>query len=276
MITMSPQTYLFVPADKPALFAKAMASGTDRVILDLEDAVYPSGKAAARAAIVAADLDWDRVVIRVNAPGSAFWADDLKALLSVRSGTVMVPKAERAIDLAAVAAALGRTVEILPLIETARGLDQVKRLLVAPGVNRVAFGHLDFALDLGLVPDPEALLYFRSHLVWASRLADRLPPIDGVTVAIDDDDALRRDAIDARRLGFGGKLLIHPRQVTTVRDAFAPTDKEIAWAQRVIDAVEQNGTGAIKVDGRMVDRPVEKAARAILQKHRRRQENCDV
>jgi citrate lyase subunit beta/citryl-CoA lyase len=263
---MIPKTFLFVPGDRPALFAKAFASQADRVILDLEDAVRPADKAAARAALMAADLDWSRTIIRINAPGSSFWADDLRALMPLRAGAIMVPKAERAIDLAAVAA-LGREIEILPLIETAQGLEQVKRLLLAPGVRRVAFGHLDFALDLGIEPDYEALLYFRSHLVWASRLADRLPPVDGVTVDINNDAALFRDALAARRLGFGGKLLIHPRQVAPVREAFLPSAEEIAWAQRVIEAIRHSGSGVITLDGRMVDKPVEDAARRILRNH---------
>ena len=250
-----PVTYLFVPADRPDRFARALASGADRAVIDLEDAVRPDAKAAARDALATADLDWRRVVVRVNAPGSPFWADDVAAVARTRAAAVMVPKAEDPSDLAA----LDR--EAIPQVETAQGLDRLDALLGAPGVRRVAMGHLDLALDLGCAPGHEPLLLARQTLVWRSRVAGRDAPVDSVTPEI-DAEAVARDAAHARALGFGGKLLIHPAQVAPARAAFAPDARELAWARRVLAA--EGAPGARTLDGRMIDRPVEDAARRIL------------
>ena len=259
-----PVTYLFVPGDRPDRFAKALAAGADRAILDLEDAVKPDAKAAAREALRTADLDWARVVVRINDAASPYWEEDLAAVAATPAAAVMVPKAERAQDLTAVRAAVGREIDILPQIETVRGLDAIGDLLAVPGVRRAVFGHLDFALDLGAAPDWEALLTVRSTLVLQSRLAGRAAPVESVSPDISDEDRLRREAEAARRLGFGAKLLIHPRQVAPVARIFAPTAEEVAWAERVVAAVSATTAGAVTVDGRMVDKPVEDAARRIL------------
>lgn len=258
-----PVTYLFVPADRPERFAKALASGADRVILDLEDAVRPEAKPAARDAIRAADLDWTRVVVRVNPAGSANWEEDLGTVAACGAVAVMVPKAERAADLAAARERAGGAVVLLPQVETARGLEAVDELLIAPGVNRLVFGHLDFALDLGAATDWEALLLARQRLVWRSRLAGRDAPVDSVTPEL-DEDAVRDDAKRAARMGFGGKLLIHPRQVAPTAAVFSPSEDDVHWARRVIAAVEGDSRGAVALDGRMIDKPVEDAARRIL------------
>jgi citrate lyase subunit beta/citryl-CoA lyase len=262
-----PVTYLFVPGDRPDRFAKALASGADRIILDLEDAVRPEGKPAARQAVAAAEIDWTRVAIRVNPASSPFWADDLRTVAATRAAALMVPKAERADDLAAASAAAGRAIEILPQIETAVGLDRIEALLAAPGVTRLAFGHLDFALDIGSSNAPEALGLARQMLVFRSRVAGRAAPVDSVTAEL-DEGTTRRDAEAARALGFGGKLLIHPSQVAPVAEAFAPGADEIAWARRIVEAAERGARGAVALDGRMIDKPVEDAARRILARAR--------
>ncbi|SEO06250.1 HpcH/HpaI aldolase/citrate lyase family protein [Palleronia pelagia] len=257
-------TFLFVPGDRPERFAKALASGADCVILDLEDAVRPDAKQSARDAILRAELDWDRVAIRINDAASPCFSDDLAWLAWTRAGAIVVPKTENPDTLDRVRLAVGRPVELIPQIETARGLDRTKALLSVPGATRAAFGHLDFALDLGIATDWDALAYFRSRLVMQSRLAGALPPIDSVTVDLKDTDLLEREATDARRFGLGGKLLIHPAQVGPVARAFAPTSDEVEWARRVIAAIEAGGSGALSLDGKMIDKPVEDAARRIL------------
>jgi citrate lyase subunit beta/citryl-CoA lyase len=261
---MHPRTYLFVPADRPERFAKALATGADRVIVDLEDAVKPEAKAAARQGLAAAVPDWSRVVLRVNDAASPWWAEDWAAVAALPVVAVLAPKAEDAEPIAAAVAGLGRAVEVIPQIETVRGLAGVSRLLALPGVERAAFGHLDFAVDLGAAPDWEAMLLARSTLVLQSRLAGRAAPIDSVTPDIGDDTGLAREAGAAKRLGFGGKLLIHPRQVAIVRRIFAPSGAEVAWAQRVVAALAAGGSGAVTVDGRMIDKPVADAARQVL------------
>ncbi|MDU8913311.1 CoA ester lyase [Aestuariicoccus sp. MJ-SS9] len=259
-----PITYLFVPGDRPDRFEKALVSGADRVILDLEDAVRPEAKAAAREAILGASVDWHRVIVRVNDAASNFFKDDLAFLAALEAAAVMVPKAESVDTLVTVAQAAGREIEVLPQIETVRGLEAVPDLLNHPSARRAAFGHLDFALDLGAAPDWEALLYARSRLVALSRLAGALSPIESVTTDVKNESRLLADAEAARRLGFGAKLLIHPAQVAPAAEVFRPSAAERDWARRVLDVVAQGAAGAVAVDGKMIDRPVEEAARRIL------------
>ena len=261
---MLPRSYLFVPADRPERFAKAQASGADAVIIDLEDAVAPHAKATARAALA----DWldtgqGPVVVRINGIDTEWFADDLA--LAARPGVmaVMLPKAARADDLACVRAAVP-SAALLPLVETAEGIDRVREIAGAAGVQRLVFGSIDLQLDLAISGDGEELLLFRSQLVLASRLAQLAPPVDGVSTAIDDQIALQADAQRARRLGFGAKLCIHPRQVATVNDAFSPAASEIAWAQRVVAAAADAQGAAFAVDGKMVDKPVLLRAQALL------------
>lgn len=259
-----PTTYLFVPGDRPDRFEKALTSGADRVILDLEDAVRPEAKATARDSILGAKLDWARVVVRINDATSPFFAEDLRFVADLKASAVMVPKTETPDALTRVSTAAGREMELLPQIETVLGLETVPALLNHPNARRAVFGHLDFALDLGAAPDWEALLYARSRLVALSRLADALPPIESVTVDVKDMANLKSETAAAQRLGFGGKLLIHPAQVAPVTEVFRPSGTEIAWARRVMSAVSTASEGAVAVDGKMIDKPVEEAARRIL------------
>ena len=261
---MLARSYLFVPADRPERFAKAQASGADAVIIDLEDAVAPHAKATAREALANwLDTDQRPVVVRVNGVDTPWFADDLALATRPNVTAVMLPKAERADDLARVRAAVP-SVALLPLVETADGIDRVREIAVAAGVQRLAFGSIDLQHDLGIGGDGEELLMFRSQLVLASRLAQLAPPVDGVSIAIDDRIALQADAQRARRLGFGGKLCIHPRQVAPVNEAFTPAASEIAWAQRVVAAAAHAEGAAVAVDGQMVDKPVLLRAQALL------------
>jgi citrate lyase subunit beta/citryl-CoA lyase len=158
--------------------------------------------------------------------------------------------------------AVGRA--ILPLIETAQGFAGAQALARVEGVQRLVFGSIDFQLDLAIPGDDDALLFFRSQLVLVSRLANVAAPVDGVTTALDDETELERAAQRARRLGFGAKLCIHPRQVDVVNRCFAPGEDEIVWARRVLDAAARAGGAAVALDGRMIDRPVILRAQAIV------------
>jgi citrate lyase subunit beta/citryl-CoA lyase len=260
---MSPlNSLLFVPASRPERIAKALAAGADAVIVDLEDAVAPADKHAARAALAAA-LDPARpVMVRVNGADTPWFAGDLELLAHPGVAAAMLPKAEDAEDVAVVAAAGGRPV--LPLVESALGFEQRLALAHARGVQCLVFGQIDFQADLGMRCSEEELTSFRVALVLASRLAGIAPPIDGPTTAFDDEALLRADAWRARRLGFGGKLCIHPRQVAVVNECFAPSADEVAWARRVVDADAGAGGAAVAVDGKMVDRPVVLRAQSIL------------
>lgn len=254
---------LFVPASRPERIAKALAAGADAVIVDLEDAVAPADKDSARSALAAA-LDPARpVMVRVNGADTPWFPQDLELLGHPGVAAAVLPKAEDPEDVAVVvAAAAGKPV--LPLIESALGFEQRMALAHAPGVERLVFGQIDFQADMGMRCNEEELLPFRVALVLASRLADIAPPIDGPTTAFDDEALLRADAQRARRLGFGGKLCIHPRQVAVVNECFVPSADEMAWARRVIEADTGAGGAAVAVDGKMVDRPVVLRAQAIL------------
>jgi citrate lyase subunit beta / citryl-CoA lyase len=268
-----PRSYLFVPADRPERFAKALASGADAVIIDLEDAVAPAAKLDARDALTRWLPTFNGpagalLLVRINPSGSEGFDADLALLRAAPPRTisaVMLPKAERAAALEHAHRASGG-LPLLPLIESAEGFDHLRELTKAQGVQRLAFGSIDFQLDMG-IDESEAgqeLLFFRSQLVLASRVAALAAPIDGVTTSIDDAKRVARDARAARRMGFGAKLCIHPKQIDAVHAAFTPSPSELDWAQRVLDAVQRNGGAAVAVDGKMVDRPVELRAREVV------------
>ena len=251
----APRSYLFVPGNRPERFDKAWQSAADAVIVDLEDAVAPQHKAQARDS-VAGWLSAARPVwIRVNAADTVWLDDDLALLGMPGVAGAVVPKAEE-LSAALVDAASRHGIGLVALVETAVGIQRAQQLAATPGVVRLAFGSIDFQVDLGIEGDDDALLYFRSQLVLASRLASIAAPIDGVTVSTSDVELLRRDAQRARRLGFGAKLCIHPQQIETVHAVLSPSGEERAWAARVISAMESSGGAAVAVDGKMVDRPV--------------------
>lgn len=262
---MTPRSYLFVPADRPERFAKALASGADAVVVDLEDAVAAPAKDGARAVLAS----WlaqagQPVIVRINAAETAWFAADLELVRSPRVAAVMLPKAERADDIVRLPAK-----PVLPLIESAAGVDGLRQIARAPHVQRLVFGSIDMQADLGMLAEEDELLFFRTQLVLQSRLADLAPPVDGVSTAIGDTAQLEADTRRARRLGFGAKLCIHPRQVETVNCGFMPSAAEVDWARRVLDAAAAADGAAIALDGKMIDRPVLLRAQAVLEQSRR-------
>ncbi len=261
-----PQTYLFVPGNRPERFAKALASGADRIILDLEDAVAPADKAAARAAIAewmaCAGQAQGTVLIRINDAATPWHADDLALARSVQALCVMLPKCEAAGQMSEVLARLAGSATVLPLIETARGMLALPDIASAPGVARLAFGALDYMADLDIPADSLALDVAASQIAVASRAAGLASPLAGVTPALDAAQ-VTDDMRHARSLGFGAKMCIHPAQVAAVRAALAPSAEELAWAHRVLQACQASGAGAFQLDGKMVDRPVVLKAQRI-------------
>lgn len=264
--TPLPRTYLFVPADRPERYGKARASGAEAVIVDLEDAVAPAAKGAARDALADALDGAAPLIVRVNAAGSPWFEDDLALCRHPGVAALMLPKAD-GIDVVCHAFELTFK-DIVPIIESARGIGEVRAVARVPGVVRLAFGSIDLALDLGIECAPGAgeaeLQPYRAEVVLASRLAGLAAPIDGVSTAIDDAAALRADAERSRRLGFGAKLCIHPRQIAVVHSAFGPHPQSVEWARRVWAAFEASGGRAVAVGGEMVDLPVAQRARAVL------------
>jgi citrate lyase subunit beta/citryl-CoA lyase len=257
-----PRSCLFVPADRVERIAKARASGADAVIVDLEDAVAPAAKTAARDALAGTPLAHP-VGLRINGRDTPWFDDDARLAALPGVAAVMLPKACAADDIAAVRAASGGK-PVLALIETARGLHAAAALALTEGVSRLVFGSIDFQLDLDIDDDDEALRAFRSQLVLISRVAGLPAPIDGVTVDIDDIDRVAADARRARAFGFGGKLCIHPKQVGAVNEAFSPSAHQVAWARRVVELSHVSNGAAVAVDGKMVDTPVLARARRLL------------
>ena len=260
---------LFVPATRPERIPKALASGADAVIVDLEDAVQESLKEQARSQLDSflTEQPDARVLVRVNAPGHVGQAADLE-LCRRHPGVIglLLPKAESAAQVAQ-AAACGKPV--WPIIESARGLLMLGEIAAAAGVERLSFGSLDLGLDLGLTSGSAAaeriLDQARYAILLHSRLAQLAAPLDSVFPAIADVEGLRRTAQDARDMGFGGLLCIHPSQVAVVHEALMPGADELAWAQRIM-AAGASGDGVFVVDGQMVDAPVIGRAQRLLQR----------
>jgi citrate lyase subunit beta/citryl-CoA lyase len=258
-------TALFVPGDRPDRYGKAAASGADVVIIDLEDAVAPAAKDAARAAAVSALASGElSALVRVNGAGSSWLADDLAALteLTSRAGQtlagVMVPKAADPAGVAAVADSV--RAPVVCLVESALGVARASDLAAVPGVVRLAFGALDFAFDVGSDVDAITGQVARAEVVIASRAAGLPGPWESPSTDLADLARVEATSRNARLLGFGGRLCIHPAQLAPVRAGFAPTPAEVEWARGVVGA----GAGVERVGNQMVDRPVLERARRIL------------
>jgi citrate lyase subunit beta/citryl-CoA lyase len=257
------RSMLFVPGHLAGRFAKASASGADAVICDLEDAVPPELKDLARRHVANWLTGSGAACVRINALNDPAHVADLAALrgLSDLRG-VLVPKAEDPAGLEEVHAGLGGDVPVIALIETALGVHRAHELAGAPGVERLAFGSIDFALDAGMAEDDQSMLFARSTLVIASRAHRISAPLDGVTTDLSAGDVAGAAARRAKALGFGGKLCIHPSQIAPVNDGFSPSKEDLAWAKKVVDQADESGVSS--VDGHMVDKPVMERARAIL------------
>lgn len=267
------RTFLFVPGNRPDRFAKAEAAGADVVVIDLEDAVAPDDKDAARSDVAQWLSSGHAAVVRINGADTQWFDGDIAMLAAVGINNpagaaegvgagAMLAKAEASEIVSRVATA--SNAPVIPLIETAVGVLNAPGIAATPGVARIAFGAIDFAAELGVDPDDrEALLHARSTLVLASAAARVASPVDGVTTALRDAEKLTDDVGYAARIGLRGKLCIHPSQVAAVHDRLAPTDDEVAWARRIVDATRADGS-AVAVDGHMVDPPVVARAQQIL------------
>ncbi len=260
------RSFLFVPGDRPDQFGKALSSGADRVIIDLEDAVAPDVKIATREKLVGwlENADARDVLVRVNAVGTPWHEDDIRALAPLpRVVGLMLPKAEDADAIAAVRAKIRAEVRLFGLIETVKGLVRLRAVAQAEGINRLAFGSVDFCLETGIEGLGAELDFVRTQLTVECCLAGLPAPIEGVTIDIKSPETLEADIVRAKKLGFGGKLCIHPTQIPAVNRGFSPSATQIDWAHRVI-AAAQSGAGAVTVDGKLVDRPVVLQAEKIL------------
>lgn len=271
MTMNTPRSFLFVPGDRADRFDKAVASGAHAVILDLEDAVAGERKSFAREAVAIwaseiARAKGAQVVVRINALGTSEHEDDLRCVAQLPASVgLMLAKAE---PCGVSELALDRIParSVIALVETVAGILGLRLIAGAPGVSRIAFGNVDFALDAGMTPaeDQMELAAVRSALVLESRFSGLLPPIDGVLLETIDVARITAHAHRAKRTGFGAKLCIHPEQVAAVNLAFAPSQAELDGARRVVAAFRTSNGAAVALDGKMIDAPVVETARKLL------------
>jgi citrate lyase subunit beta / citryl-CoA lyase len=267
------RSYLYVPGDDPRRIEKALVTGADAVVVDLEDSVAPNRKEEARnnAARVLESGPARPVFVRINAPGSELAARDIAAVAALHLSGLRLPKVESLESVRLVAKtleALRSEAGIQCLIESALGLELA--LEIARSHERVAgisLGEADLAADLG-VRDEAGLLYARSRIVSASRAAGLPGPVQSVYTNVKDLDGLRRSTEEGKNMGFVGRSAIHPSQVPIINEVFTPTEEEVAEAQELLDRLEGeagSGTGAFVLeDGRFVDRAVVESARRNL------------
>jgi citrate lyase subunit beta/citryl-CoA lyase len=262
----TPVALLFVPADRPERFEKADRSGADAVIIDLEDAVAPAAKDGARSNLHHALTLRNPTYVRVNSQDSCWYTADLAAVRAIGLRRICLPKAESVATLDAMVHILGEDIEIMALIETARGLEAAAALAAYSHVARLAFGPADFALDLGVAASEPLKAHAMMRLAVASRAVGKPLPLDGPSFEVTDTAKLAYECQQALNHGAGGKLCIHPAQTSHVIAAFQPSDEQLHWARRVVDAA-QDGAARL-VDGKMIDAPIIAQARVLLARGR--------
>lgn len=265
---MAPISYLFVPGHRPDLIAKARRSSADAVVVDLEDAVAPADRPAARTAVrsvLAGNQPTDQQLwVRINAPGSADAEADL-AVVGDLLTHARVPKVDDPAQLDWVAARTPRLVATLPAIESAAGLLAAPAIAAHPLVVRLGLGGVDLANDLGCDGSAAALAYPRSVLVVASRAAGLPGPVNSVYAKLDDPDGLLEHARAAKAIGFGAQSALTPRQLPAIRQVFGLAVDRIVWAAEVVKAFREAGGAACRTpSGEFVDLPIAQEAERIL------------
>jgi citrate lyase subunit beta / citryl-CoA lyase len=271
----SRRSLLFVPAAEPRKLARAAEAGADSLVLDLEDSVAPEQKPEARR-LVADALRTGRfadreVIVRVNAPGTADFEADLEAVIGAGGRRIMLPKCERAEPIRT----LPDFMTVLALVETPAGIANALAIGGATtSIEALCFGPADFAFEMGLreTDASRGILYHARCMLVIAAKASAVAPIDSVHLAVKDEKAFREDAELGLRLGFEGKLCIHPRQVEIVNQVYTPTADEVDQAARVLEAAERaraEGRGVFTLDGKMIDAPAIAAARRTLERTRK-------
>lgn len=267
------RSYLYVPGDDLRKMEKALASDADAVVFDLEDAVAPERKEAARAAVAGllSFVPPKPCFVRINKPGSAYIEGDVNAIAGPHLAGLRLPKVESArmvLRVVELLEAYGCGAVVQCLIESALGLELVFEIACShERVAGIGLGEADLSADLGVRSD-EGLLYARSRIVAASRAAGLPNPVQSVYTNVKDTDGLRRSTQKGKALGFMGRSAIHPAQVQIINEVFTPTGEEVAGARELLDALEAaagNRTGALALpDGRFVDEAVVRSARSTL------------
>ena len=277
------RTMLFIPGNNPGMLINAGNHGSDSIIFDLEDAVSPDEKDSARCLVrnaLDAFMPYSKeVIIRINDISTPYWKDDLRAVIPYRPAMVMPTKVGSEKDIHLLSDFIGaleeengiaeNSVRLIPLLETASGIEFAYDIAMAsPRMEALYLGAEDLTKDLHAQRTKEGkeILYARCRLLTAARTAG-IKAYDTPFTDVDDMDGLRKDAEFARHLGFDGKAVISPRHVQCVNDVFSPSDKEIAYAKAVIQAIEEGkrqGKGAVSLDGKMIDPPIVARAQQTL------------
>jgi citrate lyase subunit beta / citryl-CoA lyase len=279
------RSFLFAPGNRPRMVQKVITFGADAIILDLEDAVPIAQKAATRSAIKAALMSYPqdrscKTYVRVNSLDTGLTADDVRGIVCPALDGIILPKVEAAEELGEGNAIMGLVekelglaeghLDLIPIIETAKGFLNAQAIAAAgTRARRLAFGAGDFTFDLGVnwFGDCPAIMLPRMLLPIISRAAGLEPPFDTVYQDIRDLEGLRQETATAKALGFQGKMCIYPAQVAVVNDVFSPTETEIAYARKVIEAfrvAEAQGHASCTVDGKMIDYPLAERAKRVL------------
>jgi citrate lyase subunit beta/citryl-CoA lyase len=281
---------LFVPGAEPRKLEKARDAVADTLVLDLEDSVATQQKVEARGNVAAAlrhgvfaDTE---LAVRINGPGAPYFEADLEAVLGAGGHTIMLPKSESVEQIAALAERIetlergcrethGAAAKLLLLLESPAGITNAFALgRAAPRIEALCFGHADFALSMGLTEADASrgiIYHARCALVIAAK-ACGVAPIDCVHLAVKDENAFRADTELGLRLGFEGKLCIHPRQVGIANEVYTPRKEQIDYALRVVEAwerAEREGRGVFTLDGKMVDAPLVAVQQRVLERARR-------
>jgi citrate lyase beta subunit len=280
----SRRALLYMPGDNWKMITKSVTLGVDSICMDMEDGTAVNKKAEARAAIAKAlqELDFgaSEKLVRINSVGSGWEKEDIDAVLPYRPDGIVIPKVESVEHLEWA----GRIIEdaelkhgwpinsirILIGIETAKGILNLKEIASHPRLDAIIFGGEDFAASIGATRTQDAieLLYARQAVAVACAAYD-LQAIDIVTIDYKDINALRIESEFGARIGYAGKQIIHPAQVEPVQTAFTPNDEAIAYAKRIVETFEANqkeGKGAYSLDGKMIDMPLVKNARKVLER----------
>jgi citrate lyase subunit beta / citryl-CoA lyase len=267
------EVYLFAPGNSEKKIHKALNLHTDAVIIDLEDSVTSNEKEMARN-LVYSLLKTDetfrsKIYVRINSIKTQWFFEDLNMVNELkRVDGIMIPKSEDKTSISLAAELLNKNVEIIPLIESAAGVMNIRTILSSDqAVDRVAFGSVDFALDIGVDWSVEGTerAYAMSKLVLASRAAGVNPPIDAVFPIIDDRESFIKDTQKGKQTGFNGKMVIHPKQIDWVKEVYTPSKKQLEWSRKVIDVFESSAhSGAIDLEGKLIDRPVYLLAERLI------------
>lgn len=278
------RSMLFLPGNTPNILQNGDALGADTVIFDLEDAVAPDQKDAARILVrnTMTYLDFSRVevIVRINSVDTDFWKKDLETILPLKPSLIMPPKSSCAQDVLTVDAHMSQledrlgfarnTVRLIPLIETALGVENAYQIAsCTPRVAAIFLGGEDLTADLQCkrTKESQEIEYARSRMVCAARAAG-VDVYDTPFTDVNDDEGIRIDAEKAKSLGFTGKSAISPRHVPVINEVFSPSQRDIDYAYEVMEAIrrgKEEGRGAVALRGKMIDAPVVSRAKRVIE-----------